>query len=257
MKENKYEGFEIQKVHRRRIHGADYNPRKISKEARARLKAFIKRPEFGLLSPLIWNEATGSLVGGHQRLGILDDLMRTDEYELTVAVVRLSEEDEIRANIQLNNPNVQGEWDYEILTSMKDLGDFDFQKDFGFGAEEIELIFGPSDDEIAEIVDESNAAMEVALEGFERKRAPVEEDDTETDGAKAEQYRLLKKETREKAKIANADGVGFDHAKADFCLTVVFDTAEEKRTFLEMMSRNPAEKRITAEALLDFIAQIT
>ena len=42
------------------------NPRKISKSAMKALRASIRR--FGLVQPVIVNEHTGKVVGGHQRL---------------------------------------------------------------------------------------------------------------------------------------------------------------------------------------------
>ena len=83
---------------------ADYNPRKISKENLERLKKSIK--EFGLVDPLVWNERTNRLIGGHQRLKIL---MEEGVKEVEVSVVNLPEDKEKALNIALNNPNLQGE----------------------------------------------------------------------------------------------------------------------------------------------------
>ena len=61
-------------------------------------------------SPLIWNEATGRLVGGHQRLTVLKD-MGMDTVE--VSVVRPDEAHEKALNIALNK--IDGAWDNEAL----------------------------------------------------------------------------------------------------------------------------------------------
>jgi len=58
------------------LNPAPYNPRKISNRAMTGLSASIVR--FGLVQPVIWNEKTGNVVGGHQRLKvIIYDLFKT------------------------------------------------------------------------------------------------------------------------------------------------------------------------------------
>lgn len=87
------------------LHGAEYNPRRISDEALAGLGRSMER--FGVLQPLVWNERTGNLVGGHQRLRVLVD--RGVE-STKVVVVDLSETEEKAANVSLNNPHISGEF---------------------------------------------------------------------------------------------------------------------------------------------------
>ena len=50
--------------------GGPYNPRIIGEGAEKRLRAFIKK--HGLFGTIIWNERTGNIVSGHQRLKALD-----------------------------------------------------------------------------------------------------------------------------------------------------------------------------------------
>jgi hypothetical protein len=70
---------------------------------------------FGLVDPLVWNERTGNLVGGHQRLKILKAKGVTS---VEVSVVNLSDEDEKALNLVLNSPTVSGEWDADRLTQV-------------------------------------------------------------------------------------------------------------------------------------------
>jgi hypothetical protein len=84
---------------------AAYNPRKISPQAMAGLTASVER--FGAVQPIIVNERTGHIVGGHQRLKALQQLGQT---ETTVVVVDLSEPDERALNVTLNNPHIAGEF---------------------------------------------------------------------------------------------------------------------------------------------------
>jgi hypothetical protein len=109
-----FERYEIVELHRSEIHGAPYNPRVISAKAREKLKKGIER--FGLVEPLIVNRASGNtLVGGHQRMSILDTLHGTKDYRLRVALVDLDSKAEKELNVFLNNEGTQGEWDVEKL----------------------------------------------------------------------------------------------------------------------------------------------
>ena len=76
----------------------------------------------GLLGTLIWNERTGNLVSGHQRLKQVDVLEgypeKKKDYDVLVSAVSLSEKEEREANVFMNNPSAQGEWDYDKLGSM-------------------------------------------------------------------------------------------------------------------------------------------
>jgi len=109
----KCQKFECITIHRKEINNAPYNPRKIGKAERARLKANIKR--VGLIDTLIWNRQTGNLVGGHQRINIIDEIEGNDDYEITVSVVSLSEDQEKEQNIFLNSKSAQGQFDFELL----------------------------------------------------------------------------------------------------------------------------------------------
>lgn len=82
---------------------ADYNPREISDEALEGLTASIER--FGLVQPIIYNERTGNVVGGHQRLQVL---IATGKTHTKVVCVDLAEGEEKALNLALNNPETQG-----------------------------------------------------------------------------------------------------------------------------------------------------
>ena len=102
---------------------APYNPRKHLKPtdvAYRKLQASLT--EFGLVEPLVWNELTGHVVGGHARLRILRELGVT---EVPVSVVRLSAAREKALNVVLNNQEAQGRYDptklADLLTELLDL----------------------------------------------------------------------------------------------------------------------------------------
>lgn len=137
---NQFERFIPRRINRTQIESAPYNPRKITPAAKRQLRDNIER--VGLVEPLIWNKRTGNLVGGHQRLSILDGLHGgSDDYKLTVSEVDLDPKDEKIQNVFLNNPGSQGTYD---PTKMADLlVDTDFSlADAGFTPLEFELEFG-------------------------------------------------------------------------------------------------------------------
>ena len=55
--------------------------------------------EFGFVEPVVWNGATGNVVGGHQRLKVLLDMGET---EIDCVVVDLEPEKEKALNLALN-----------------------------------------------------------------------------------------------------------------------------------------------------------
>lgn len=114
----KYQRFVIERWTRTQITNAPYNPRKIEGFARKKLQAFLKRA--GLLHPVTVNRTTGHLVGGHQTTACIDALMGGKDYAWDVAVVEMTEAEEREANIALNNPMMQGDWDLPLLAKILD-----------------------------------------------------------------------------------------------------------------------------------------
>ena len=93
------------------LKAASYNPRKDLKpgdKEYEKLKRSIT--EFGYVEPVIWNERTGTVVGGHQRLKVLKDL---GYEEIDCVVVNISLEQEKALNVALNK--ISGEWDNALL----------------------------------------------------------------------------------------------------------------------------------------------
>lgn len=65
----------------------------------------------GLVEPVVWNERTGHLVGGHRRLEEVDAAEGTDAYTLGVAAINVDEQQEREINVGLNNQQAQGAFD--------------------------------------------------------------------------------------------------------------------------------------------------
>lgn len=106
-------------VERRRLSDlrpAPYNPRTISEEALDGLEESVSR--FGLVQPVIWNRKTGHVVGGHQRLKVLE---RQGVRETDVVVVSLSEDEEKALNVSLNSSAISGEFTPDVTEFLADL----------------------------------------------------------------------------------------------------------------------------------------
>ena len=120
---SKYYTSQSVELKRSEIHFADYNPRKISEENLKTLKKGIKK--YGLVGGIVVNKKTGNtLVSGHQRLTAMDQLQKYDpatgknDYTIRCDLIDMDEKAEKELVILLNNPNAQGEWDYDQLASM-------------------------------------------------------------------------------------------------------------------------------------------
>jgi len=118
---------------------ADYNPRKDLKPGDAeyeKLKRSIE--QFGYVEPVIWNQTTGRVVGGHQRLKVLMDMGMT---EVDCVVVEMDEDKEKALNIALNK--ISGDWDKDKLALLiADLQGADFDVSLtGFEPAEIDDLF--------------------------------------------------------------------------------------------------------------------
>lgn len=104
----------VERISMAKISAAKYNPRKDLKPGDPeyeKLKRSVER--WDLVEPLVWNERTGTLVGGHQRLKIL---AARGDTEVDVSIVDLDERDEQALNVALNR--IQGEWDEPKLADI-------------------------------------------------------------------------------------------------------------------------------------------
>ena len=131
---SKYKKFKTTRIHRSKLKNAPYNPRKIEPHARKKLKQKIEK--VGLVETLVWNKKTGNLVSGHQRLSLLDELEKNEDYEIDIAEVNVSSRVEKELNVFLNNESVQGYWDSEKLEEL--IKDCEMQFD-GMGFDKADL----------------------------------------------------------------------------------------------------------------------
>jgi DNA modification methylase len=133
--------MDIREIEIAQIKPAEYNPRRDLKPGDAeyeKLRAVIDH--FDLVEPLVWNRRTGNLVGGHQRLKILQ---ARGDTSVPAVVVELNDAEERALNVALNQ--VQGDWDLpklsELLGELK-AADFDLSLT-GFDVEELTSLMAP------------------------------------------------------------------------------------------------------------------
>jgi DNA modification methylase len=140
---------------------ADYNPRKDLQPGDPEYEK-LKRSltEFGYVEPVIFNQTTGRVVGGHQRLKVLADLGHTD---VDCVIVELDETREKALNVALNK--ISGDWDESklaLLIADLDASDFDVELT-GFDDAEIQAMIGSLDDDnVADDDFDLSAALEAA-----------------------------------------------------------------------------------------------
>lgn len=136
-------GGEYSLRHERRflteLRPAEYNPRKALKPSDPEFKSIAASiSELGYSDPIIINE-DGTVIGGHQRLSVLQHLGFT---EAECVIVNLNKDDERALNIALNK--IGGSWDMEKLReALQDLTltSIDFPT-IGFTYPEVDVLLG-------------------------------------------------------------------------------------------------------------------
>lgn len=202
---NQLQQFEFGTVKRSEVKLADYNPRTIYEENQKKLYKSIK--ENGLVEPLVWNKRTKRLVSGHQRITVADKIYKKD-YDVPVAIIDVDEDKEKKLNVQLNNSNLQGDWDLNLLENLS--LDISFE-DMGFTESDVDLMF---DGQVAynnEHVEEDDTDEDI-------KNMEMIEDEKD----KLVDLKMKKKKAREQMK--NDDAI-------DFYTTIIFPDNQSKQEF--------------------------
>lgn len=152
MAKTKYQSGAVELVWRSSIKEHPLNPRTISESAKKKLRASVK--EIGVMDTPVFNKQTGHLVGGHQRLHTIDFLEKfaitekgiQNDYQIEVSIVDMSLEQEAKALVRLNNQNLQGSWDAELLKALGERVSFE---DMGFERLDLAYIFDGEEDTVS------------------------------------------------------------------------------------------------------------
>jgi hypothetical protein len=120
--------------------------------------------EFDLVQPIVWNEQTGHVVSGHQRLEILKHHGHT---EVEVAVVSLALAREQALNVTLNNAQVGSDWDAgkltDLVAELQELPDFDATLT-GFDAADLHALVLAPEPTFREDEPDESATVQIRLE---------------------------------------------------------------------------------------------
>ena len=209
MEKTRHQAFAIETMKRSEIDLAEYNPRFINEKNRKNLKKALS--DNGLVETLVVNRRTGRLVSGHQRISVLDSLEKNTDYLLDVAVIDVDEKTEAKLNVQLNQRNLQGDFDFDGLARMMD--DFDLE------------------------------AFELGFEDFDMKMMGLGDDEGPAENGTKEGIAAIRE-----FRGGGLDGLR-DGQAADIHFTVVCETQEEKRDFLKKKNIPVFEKTVPLKAL--------
>lgn len=221
----------IQRVHRSQIREAPYNPRFMNDEAREKLRGALN--EFGLVETLVWNQRTGNLVGGHQRISELD-AANGENYEIDVSVVDLDDVQERRLNIVLNNGAIQGDWD---LPKMEHMFRHDGVDPFSVGLDVPDLAEMFPADVIEEFIEQyypDDDAGELATE------LPGTPDEASIEDTADEIAKI--KEARKDHKAADGEALRSDHM-----IVLVFKKPAQAEAVLRQFKLPPTEPFVFAD----------
>jgi hypothetical protein len=197
MAENKIKQAEVREIMRSEMTPAAYNPRKITPEAKKLLKDNLKR--VGLLGGIIWNEDTGNIVSGHQRVSVMDEVNRYDpvtgehDYPVTVSVVHFDDKTEKEQLLFANNRNAQGEYDDNMLREMLDGIDYNYA---GFDDFDIQML-GLIDEDEQNAIDAAHSVTwresHITGEGYE---APEDATVDEEKARRSAEFKEAEENTR-------------------------------------------------------------
>lgn len=184
---SQYQSFRPERVLRDDIEFASYNPRRDLTDAeRRKLKGLLKR--HGLFNAVVVNrrsEARGfpagsklGLVGGHQRLKILDALEGGRSYLLDVDMVDVDPKLEKELNVAHNNQNAGADYDIGKLGDLFAKDGISFEG-AGFDSADIYRIFGTtvfeSENQDASLLNEMNENVRKFSESVKRGAAKTRE----------------------------------------------------------------------------------
>lgn len=216
-----FKKMQLMRVAREKINPAPYNPRDIDAPGQVKLRNGLKA--YGMMEVAILNLRTGNLVGGHQRLKLMDqEIGRDHGYSVECNVIDVSETEEKEINVLLNNPGAQGFFDFTKLGNM-------IASDINFDAEAAGF-------DLLNLKQDLQAFAPDVLNKLDFTHVfgdPDAPDDAAADAAKILEMKATKNDYKEVAADVGKDG---------FYITIVFGTTAEKEKWCEAFGVNPQAK---------------
>ena len=191
------------------------------------------------MRPLVWNEATGHLVEGHQRIDLLDELEGSSDYSLDVSVVTLSDKVEREQNVFLNATTFTGEFDLPALKAMID-GGLDYS---AAGLDLYDLnVLG-----VDAVILKQQDAIQSQASAQDNEPDYYEE---EAERTPEEKKQAIKEE---KARIAERIEGRFDEGEA--YVTISFDSYKDKSGWMRKYGFGPSDLFVKGEVFQQIIEQ--
>lgn len=244
-KKSQLQAFEVRELHRSKIANAPYNPRVISDDKRRKLEK--KLTTTGLIEPLVWNEVTGNLVSGHQRLAIMDVFEGHGDWSMDVSVVHMTPSQERENNVFMNNDTAQGDWDLKALAELMQ-DDAVSIAEAGFELHELAMRGIDIEEFKPTNFDEAFDTQTLAMFDGEHVPEPVAAAVEEVDQARqmALEKREAAKERRREAQV-QAD----KERDPEFYVVLVFDTRANKDAFTVAMGGKEGDRYLNGLSVAD------
>ncbi len=260
------------RIHRSQIQTAKYNPRVMSPSARKKLSQSLAR--FGLVGSLVWNVRTGNLVGGHQRLAEIDRVAKSLDYELEVSRIDVDDKTERAINLALNNTDLQGQYDHELLADIAgDLCEHDqsLLDAAGFDEKALHVILGdeftpswaqqqaslesPIVDELNEIYDTGRTAEKARSQATARPDDSDQEESDDADQSDPQDDSPDSEESDLRESLAGKRKVYKDATveedNADVLLTIHSPNTAAIERLLALLGQEPGERYVPISVLFD------
>lgn len=241
---------------------APYNPRKISPQQKATLKRSVRK--YGVVGGIVVNKRTMTIVGGNQKVGILDEILGypDNDYTLLAEAIDVDLKTEKELNLMLNSDNAHGEWDDDKVRDL--LPDID-PMNAGFTEEDLSLFgydaFVKTDGE-DELGKELNALLEPYTPDIsENKKTPAPKEVQEEQRWQIEQNQIIANQQQEAQYQANRERMqqvkrevntkaAEKALEAEAYVMLSFDNVGNKESFMRTFGFVETDKVVKGEILM-------
>jgi len=176
----------------------------------------------------------------------MDAILRRADYDLTVAMIDVDEREEVKANILLNNPAVQGEWDVFKLADLK--LEFDFNPDeLGFDLQDALVLFDLSDSDPRQ--QPSGAGTEDDSESEPEEADEPEDPDEPSEIVKQNRLHSAALRAQHQGQVDD-----YDERENDTMITFVAPTARDKHEIMIRLGKAIRETHLWSSVLYDIAA---